>query len=177
MGNLKEFHHKMEVVLGSANELCRSAYHIALRKGERTDWEAFIRRLGESLLTQNDFIQPNDNANRYWVDGGAVMARISETDLSILRAELERLQKEEKRLRWACSKTEDEVQQILGKALGYFWFKDDQKNFPGATVANGVCVGEHVAATLAMEAVSEIQRLRQELATAEQKLRSLPNPG
>jgi hypothetical protein len=50
----------------------------------------------------------------------------------------------------------DEICQILGRALGYPWFKDDQMNFPGATEANGVCVGDHVAVTLAMEAARKI---------------------
>jgi hypothetical protein len=46
--------------------------------------------------------------------------------------------------------------------LGYPWFKDDQKNFPGADESCGVCVGDHVAETLAMEAATEIERLRKE---------------
>ena len=40
------------------------------------------------------------------------------------------------------------IEQLAGKALGYPWFKDDQKNFPGATEADGVCIGEHVAYTI-----------------------------
>lgn len=52
-----------------------------------------------------------------------------------------------------------EVEQILGKALGYPAYADDQKNFPGATEKNGVCVGEHTAATLAMEAADLIRKL------------------
>jgi hypothetical protein len=53
----------------------------------------------------------------------------------------------------ACCKQNNDISQTLGKALGYPWFKDDQKTFPGATEENGVCVGEHVAETLADEAV------------------------
>lgn len=45
----------------------------------------------------------------------------------------------------------DEICQIAGKALGYPWFKDDQKNFPGATVEDGVCVGDHVAESIVEE--------------------------
>lgn len=52
-----------------------------------------------------------------------------------------------------------ELEQILGKALGYPWYRDDQKNFPGATEADGVCVGEHVPITLAMEAAEKIAEL------------------
>lgn len=52
-----------------------------------------------------------------------------------------------------------EVCQTLGKALHYAWFKDDQANFPGATEADGVCVGDHVAETLAVEASKRIAAL------------------
>ena len=49
-----------------------------------------------------------------------------------------------------------EIEQILGKALGYPWYKDDQKNFPGATEEDGVCTGEHTPVTLAMEAANKL---------------------
>lgn len=42
-------------------------------------------------------------------------------------------------------------EQIAGKALGYPWFKDDQKHFPGATEEDGVCIGEHVGDTIVEE--------------------------
>jgi hypothetical protein len=67
-----------------------------------------------------------------------------------------------KRMVNAGIKNEYEIEQILGKALGYPWFKDDQKNFPGATEEHGVCVGEHVAVTLAMEAAAKITELTKE---------------
>jgi len=54
-----------------------------------------------------------------------------------------------------------EIEQILGKALGYPRFKDDQKNFPEATEEHGVCVGDHVAVTLAMEASEKIKQLKE----------------
>lgn len=69
-------------------------------------------------------------------------------------------------LRRDWSRSDDEIQQTLGKALGYPWFKDDQVNFPGATEAEGVCVGDHVAGTIAMEAAREIKCLKTELAAA-----------
>lgn len=67
------------------------------------------------------------------------------------------------RLQHASYQLHEEVCQTLGKALGYPWLKDDQDNFPGATEADGVCVGEHVAESLAVEAAKEIKRLRQRL--------------
>ncbi len=52
------------------------------------------------------------------------------------------------------------VEQIAGQALGYPWFKDDQKNFPGATEADGVCIGEHVAGTIVQELASKLATLQ-----------------
>lgn len=51
----------------------------------------------------------------------------------------------------ACIKQNHEICQILGKALDYPKYCEDQKNFPGATENDGVCVGDHVAETLAGE--------------------------
>lgn len=67
---------------------------------------------------------------------------------------------ENAKLRTAYYKVESEVCQTLGKVLGYPWFKDDQKNFSGATEADGVCVGEHVAESIATEAADVITRLQ-----------------
>ena len=54
----------------------------------------------------------------------------------------------------------EEIKQILGKALDYPLFKDDQKNFPDSTEKDGVCVGDHVALTLAEEAADKIKQLK-----------------
>jgi hypothetical protein len=52
-----------------------------------------------------------------------------------------------------------DIEQSLGKALGYPWYKDDPKNFPDATEESGVCVGEHVPASIAAEAARRITEL------------------
>lgn len=52
-----------------------------------------------------------------------------------------------------------EIEQIAGQALGYPWFKDDQKNFPGTTEADGVCIGEHTAVTIVMELADKYKEL------------------
>ena len=57
----------------------------------------------------------------------------------------------------------EEIEQILGKALGYPWFKDDQCNFPNATEADGVAVGDHTAWSLAMCAADKIKELQEQL--------------
>ncbi len=69
---------------------------------------------------------------------------------------------EEQRLRDALSRQNDEICQILGQALGYPWFKDDPKNFPDAAEVDGVCVGDHVAESIAEEAARAIRKLREE---------------
>jgi hypothetical protein len=68
------------------------------------------------------------------------------------------------RTKIAYAKSNDQVCQSLGKALGYPWFKDDQVNFPRSTEADGVCVGEHVAESIADEAASRISALIAEVA-------------
>ena len=55
----------------------------------------------------------------------------------------------------------NDIEQILGKALGYPWYKDDPKNFPNATEADGVCVAPNTAASLAMEAADRIRDLEE----------------
>ena len=56
-----------------------------------------------------------------------------------------------------------EIEQILGKALNYPWFKDDQKNFPLSTEADGVCVGAEIAWSLATQAADRIKELQEQL--------------
>lgn len=72
-------------------------------------------------------------------------------DRQPLLDECARLETELARLRHAFRAQEDEICQTAGRALGYPWFKDDQKNFPGADDTWGVCVGDHVAETIVEE--------------------------
>ena len=72
----------------------------------------------------------------------------------------EHLRQELDQLRRFAQKSEDDVCQALGKALGYPWFKDSPDIFPGATEACGVCVGDHVAESIAEEAARTIIALK-----------------
>jgi hypothetical protein len=90
-----------------------------------------------------------------------------------LRGENAKLKEEVERLRDACCKSNDEICQDLGKALGYPWFKDDQKTFPGATEENGVCVGEHVAESIAAEAAKRIAKLVERVSELEGALEEI----
>jgi hypothetical protein len=81
-------------------------------------------------------------------------------DYARLERERDELKTENARLVRTCSMQQSEIQQTLGRALGYPLLCADQKNFPGYTEADGVCVGDHVAETLASEAATELARLR-----------------
>lgn len=52
-----------------------------------------------------------------------------------------------------------EIDQILGKALSYPRYCDDQKNFPGTTNDDGVCTGDATPAVLAIMAAARIEEL------------------
>ena len=66
-------------------------------------------------------------------------------------AKIRELNERIKLLEHGIAKQNLEIEQTCGRVLDYPWFKDDQKNFPGATEKDGVCVGEHVAETIAAE--------------------------
>jgi|TARA_R110000851_G_scaffold41409_3_gene103977 hypothetical protein len=71
------------------------------------------------------------------------------------------------RLETAVRRTDDSVCQTLGKVLGYPWYKDDLEVFPVfpyATECMGVCVGDHVAESIAMDAAKHIVELESKLA-------------
>lgn len=64
-----------------------------------------------------------------------------------LKNQIDALERETERLRKMVSGYQHhlrECEQIAGQALGYPWYKDDRKNFPGATEVDGVCIGKHV---------------------------------
>ena len=88
-----------------------------------------------------------------------------------MNTDIARLKDENAYLRRGMAKDNDDICQTLGKVLGYPWYKDDQANFPGATDENGVCVGEHVAATMAEVAAKEIVRLKAEVEKLREALR------
>lgn len=110
-------------------------------------------------------VGPRDEGFWEWweiSDGERTFKANDETDANWLCETLNR----EARASDRCTKMLQEfhnIEQILGKALGYPWYKDDQKNFPGATDDDGVCVGEHTAASLADEAAERIRTLEEAL--------------
>lgn len=79
-------------------------------------------------------------------DDGVTNAALFEASLR-----LEQLSEKIMRLREGLLGQNQSIEQTCGKVLGYPWFKDDQKNFPGATEKDGVSVGDHVAETIVSE--------------------------
>lgn len=49
-----------------------------------------------------------------------------------------------------------EVDQVLGKDLGYPYYCTDQKNFPGTVVEDGICTGDNVSESLLAEAARKL---------------------
>lgn len=45
---------KSQAALADANDLCRSALAIAKRRGQKTNWAAFERKLEDSLRRQHE---------------------------------------------------------------------------------------------------------------------------
>jgi len=76
----------------------------------------------------------------------------------------------EKKHRDTYYKTAHEVEQRLGKALGYPWYKDDLQNFPDATEADGVCVGDHVPESIAAAAANRIRKLEEQVKCLQRQL-------
>lgn len=88
------------------------------------------------------------------------LTKATEWTIVARSTEIARLKHDLDRLRSLLIKMNKDISQTLGQALGYPWFKDDQKNFPGSTEKDGVCVGEHVAESLASEAADKIKQLK-----------------
>lgn len=89
-----------------------------------------------------------------------------------LQGEVERLRGRSREEARGYARELNDAENVLGGVLGYPWYKDDQKNFPGATEATGVCIGDHTAASIAAEAAGEIRRLRARLALAEKVVKT-----
>ena len=75
-----------------------------------------------------------------------------------------------KRLEYGIAKQNTEIEQTCGKVLDYPWYKNDQKNFPSSTEVDGVCVGEHIAETIASELARKYTGLKQRIKRLEEAL-------
>lgn len=97
-------------------------------------------------------------------------------DVARLRAKLDDIERQRDdvarqltHIRAGAARANNRIEQTLGAALGYPRYCDDLETFPEATEADGVCVGDHVAETLAEEAADKITELRGKLTEAERQ--------
>lgn len=113
------------------------------------------------------FEQLCDNGNaelQEIVAAQAEVERVSTEALLQAHSKIDDLKAENKRLLDAMVRQQHEIQQILGKALGY-------PPFPPEFDAEGqVAVGDHIAETLAMEAAERLASVTARLAAAEEAL-------
>lgn len=105
----------------------------------------------------------------------AYIAAANPAAILSLIAEVRELRGRDERITQLAAEEEQDICQTLGKALGYPWYKDDPVNFPDATEAQGVCIGEHVAASLAAEAATTIVKLTRQRDEARAALRGTVN--
>jgi hypothetical protein len=90
---------------------------------------------------------------REWDDNTIEGEWLAERIAAALRVQRDALYK-------MMQKEERRISQIAGQALGYPWFKDDLVNFPNATADDGVCIGDHVAATIVQELANQYRSQR-----------------
>lgn len=98
-----------------------------------------------------EYIREQQDHEKWFLFGPDVLVLVTEIDR--LRAALA----EEQRRVQGCIQEFCEIDQVLGKALGYPWYKDDPVNFPDATEADGVCTADQTPVTLAMDAAERLK--------------------
>jgi len=131
----------------------------ALAERRKMERDRLDERLGKNRerVNQEELFAPHMDEEQYI----NVTDQLTDYDRTIdkLFGDIQKL----KDVRDKMIKESQEIEQILGKALGYPRYKDDPKNFPNATEADGVCVAPNTAASLAMEAADRIRDLHDNL--------------
>jgi hypothetical protein len=108
----------------------------------------------------------DSKGKRYSKVSADIVDKMLHAQLLKLQPELDRREARIKQLELGkklSMESDNRIEQAIGKVLGYPAYKDDQKNFPNATEANGVCVGDHVAESLVMELVGKFKELEAQL--------------
>ncbi len=129
-------------MVGESIKSCVQSVAATMETMRLSDSEKFTR-----LLTDIPFSQDTQFSRATWV----------------AQAAIERLKWYEN-VRKTIEISDKTFEQLLGEALGFPAYKDDQKNFLGATEADGVCVGHYVLHDLVHMACDEILKLRNKLA-------------
>lgn len=123
-------------------------------------WGAFSAELERELNAANDRIKRLEEALMDAKNKHAALV----ADVALYEDRGERI----KRLEYGIAKQNTEIEQTCGKVLDYPWYKNDQKNFPSSTEVDGVCVGEHIAETIASELARKYTGLKQRIKRLEE---------
>ena len=124
-----------------------------IRKSQRDRLDERLGKRERERVNQEELYAPHMEEEQYI----NVTDQLTDYDRTIdkLYGDIQKL----KEVRDKMIKESQEIEQILGKALGYPWYKDDPTNFPNATEADGVCVAPNTAASLAMHAADKIKMM------------------
>jgi hypothetical protein len=134
------------------------------RKMERDRLDERLGKRERERVNQEELYAPHMEEEQYI----NVTDQLTDYDRTIdkLFGDIQKL----KEVRDKMIKESQEIEQILGKALGYPWYKDDPKNFPNATEADGVCVAPNTAWSLALCAADKIRDLQGKLFNQNRKI-------
>lgn len=119
--------------------------------------------------------RPNVSMTQDELDGLHQRIAQLENENADLRQKVEQTQRDVSAIHDVYALSSHEIEQLLGKALGYPRYCDDPENFPEATEADGVCVGEHTPQSLAIELAERCERQSQ-AATEHKAFQSPPGP-
>lgn len=112
------------------------------------------------MKTSNTSIVDIANSLRLDIQLLCALTQKAKENMDAKDIRISELEAEITKLRTNIVLSAEEIMQTLGKALEYPWYKDDQKNFPGSTEDDGVCVGDHSAESIAVEAADKIDTLQ-----------------
>lgn len=149
--------------------------------------EEWVRFLRENHPAYYEAMCRSDKHNIEWRD--REIARLKEESLRYYKADgtFEVLASAEdvvKRRKEAAKRIEELknigarqghfVEQTLAQAIGGFaWYKDDQKNFPGSTEQDGVCIGELVTDDIVEHAAKLIREYNASIRPVENAIEAL----
>jgi len=131
----------------------------ALAERRKMERDRLDERLGKNRerVNQEELYAPHMDEEQYI----NVTDQLTDYDRTIdkLFGDIQKL----KDVRDKMVKESQEIEQILGKVLGYPFCKTEQKNyFPDGSESDGVCIGDNNAVSLANEAAKRIEYLEDE---------------
>lgn len=150
---------------GTVSTNGRGQYSLHMPDTQKIDTIAMIRVMAIAIEQERTAIDAWSNRAGDWHELLMKAGASASTEGVINRVPeaIESMAREIERLRTACATQNYNIEQTLGKALGYPRYGDLSGPTGDHEADDEVFTGEHIAETLAMEAVKEIERLRAEI--------------